>query len=64
MRCDMQHMFLFTMRNLIEQLDIGRLDELRRRCFEVIQENIGTTSRSQKFLFSRRVFRGYLTRGI
>ena len=53
----MQHMFLFSMRDLIdEQLDIGRLDDPRRRRFEVIQENIGdNVAVVQKFLFSRRV---------
>ena len=57
MRCDMQHMFLFAMCDLIdEQLDIGRLDDPRRRCFEVIQENIrDNIAVIQKFLFSRRV---------
>ena len=53
----MQHMFLFAMRDLIdEQFDIGRLDDPRRRRFEVIQENIGdNVAIVQKFLFSRRV---------
>ena len=57
MRCDMQHMFLFSMRDLIdEQLDIGRLDDPRCRRFEVIQKNIrDNVAVIQKFLFSRRV---------
>ena len=63
----MQHMFLFTMGDLIdEQLDIGRLDDPRRRCFEVIQENIGdNVAVIQKVpVLSPCPLRGYLTRGI
>ena len=57
MRCDMQHMFLFSMRNLIDkQLDICRLDDPRCCRFEVIQKNIrDNVAIIQKFLFSRRV---------